>query len=186
MMKKKDNLNELIIQEQFIDKLTDKIKEIYYIYENYAWNDEDRRIIGAIFHKNGKISLYVYDGMELIDEVNIAFGEEELDLFRALSLRMFSFMIGNVMVYRFQDNKEKDCYIYYNEKRKPYLYIVAKDENIRQDIDLMVDNQMNEWINMDNAIIKERTEVASSRIYDDSVLEIFEKKKSVAKILTKE
>lgn len=136
--------------KKYIDELTKRIDELLKTYEQFLWKDKSRKLIVG-FHPNQMISFYLYDGEELIDDVYLSFEGDET-FFRALCLRTFIIMLGNVMVYKHENQEDN---LYYNFAQKPYFAIVSRDEKLNVIIDNLIYNQETEVINKDNPLIRE-------------------------------
>ena len=107
---------------KFLVNVTEKIDKLYKIYEDYIWKNKDRRL-AVIFQNNMIITFYLYEGNELLDELHLSFDNNEYDLYKAICLRSFAIMLGNVMVYKMDDED-----VYYNKKHKSYITIIVKDK----------------------------------------------------------
>ncbi len=136
-----------------LELLTVEVCGLYRAFEDYAFNSyvkgDNRIIIVLKFAKNNTISYLLYDRntKELLDECHLNFDGENT-LYEALSLRLFAFAFGNVVVHRLDDN------MYYNLKHKPYALAVASDEEVRDKIDEIVQLQEKYDINFEHEVIK--------------------------------
>ena len=129
-----------------IELLTKKIEELCKLYESYAWREKNRKLV-VVFQQNMTISFYLYENEELVDDIQLRFLQKEFDVYRAICLRTFAILLGNVEVH-FKDN------VYFNEKHKDYLGIIVGNEEVKADIDEMVKNQYEANINFNNPVIK--------------------------------
>ena len=130
-----------------IELLTKKVDELCKLYESYAWKEKNRKL-AVVFQQNMTISFYLYENEELVDDIQLCFLQKEFDVYRAICLRTFAILLGNVEVH-FEGN------VYFNEKHKGYLGIIAGNEKVKADIDKMVTNQYETGINFNNPVIKE-------------------------------
>ncbi len=138
-----------------LNELTNKLYELYRVYEDYAFNsyvkNENKYTIVIHFREKNIIHYALFekknlDEYEIFDEVNIDF-ERERKQYEAVSLQLFAKAIGNVMIYTYGNS------MYYNEKHKPYTLIIADDKEISHQIDRIIMNQEIEHI-IDHPIIE--------------------------------
>lgn len=139
------------MKERYDDLVVNRLNELYKIYEQFIWKRKDRRLI-VLFQENMTISFYLYEGKEVVDELDISFDEKESSLFRIIALKLFANLLGNVYIH----NEEN---IYYNKKHKDYLRVIVCDEELKKIISKLVSNQEKEIINTNNSVIKENIPV---------------------------
>lgn len=150
---------------KFVIEVSDKINELYKIYESYIWKSDNRKL-AIVFQNNMILTFYLYDNNELVDEIHLSFNKNEYDLYKAICLRTFVSVLGNVLVHKLDDENA-----YYNVKHKPYLAVISKDDNISSLIDLMLENQEKEIIDCNTTIVKDTTNLVKKRIYDKKFLQ---------------
>lgn len=151
----------------YIDILTSQISELCKIYETYIWRGKERRL--AVIFKDNAIYFYVYEGYELVDELFLEFETSEVDVYRALALRLFAILLGNVYV-------ERTDKVYHNRKHKPYLGVIIHDDFIREKIDLMVSQQDTDYINFDNKVIANAYKLVRRRLCSKKFLDNIEER----------
>lgn len=151
---------------KFIDELSNKMYELYKVYESYALNETNKRIV-IILEKNNIISIYLYDlenNDELMDDVHISFASKETNLYYAIALRLFVKTLGNVMIYKLSND------MYYNATHKRYLLYIVKNEKLKEMIDEIVVRQEQEVICYDTDIVKKATESVKNKVYSKKIL----------------
>ena len=151
---------------KFIDELSNKMYELYKVYESYAWNGTNKRIV-IVLEKRNIISIYLYDlenNDELLDDVHISFDSKETNLYYAIALRLFVKTLGNVIIYKLDND------MYYNATHKSYLLYIVKNEKLKEMIDDIVAIQENEIICYDTDAVKNVTETVKNKIYSRKIL----------------
>ena len=128
--------------KRYLDELTKRVDELIKVYENSIWKDEDKHLIVG-FHREKMISFYLYDAGGIVDEMYLSFGEKEEKLYKALCLKTFAILLGNVKVNEFVG---EGINIYYNRAIKPYLAVFSDNQEILSMLNTLVDNQENEVI----------------------------------------
>ena len=81
-----------------IELLTKKVDELCKLYESYAWREKNRKL-AVVFQQNMTISFYLYENEELVDDIQLCFLQKEFDVYRAICLRTFAILLGNVEVH---------------------------------------------------------------------------------------
>ena len=165
--------------KKMIDELTERISKLYKTYENFLWRGNNRELI-ITFQSNRLISFYLYKDMEIIDEIYLSFDEKEYDLYKAACLRTFIICFGNVLAHKHEDED-----VYYNDKHKPYLYIISKDKNVTALVDSMIAKQEQEIINENTPEVKGITERIKKRVYDKKFLEHLDQRIKISHELLK-
>ena len=163
--------------KRYIDELVDRINELIKIYENYIWKSDDRNLV-VVFQKDLIISFYLFEKGELVDELYLSFEENEKHFYNAVCLRTFALLLGNVMVYKADDNEHN---VYLNNSLKSYLAVIAGDNEVASLIDSLIEVQDKEIINKDNKIIKEVSKKVKKRLPNVSVLNQIEKRISLSR-----
>ena len=163
--------------KRYIDELVDRINELIKIYENYIWKSDDRNLV-VVFQKDLIISFYLFEKGELVDELYLSFEENEKHFYNAVCLRTFALLLGNVMVYKADDNEHN---VYLNNSLKSYLAVIAGDNEVASLIDSLIEVQDKEIINKDNKIIKEDSKKVKKRLPNVSVLNQIEKRISLSR-----
>lgn len=158
--------------KRYIDELVDRINNLIKIYENYIWKSDDRNLV-VVFQKDLIISFYLFEKGELVDELYLSFEENEKNFYNAVCLRTFALLLGNVMVYKADDNEHN---VYLNNSLKSYLAVIAGDEEVTSLIDSLIEVQDKEIINKDNKIIKEVSKKVKKRLPNVSVLKEIDKR----------
>ena len=151
---------------RFIDELSNKMYELYKVYESYAWNKSNKKVI-IVLEKNNIISIYLYNtvnNQELLDDVHISFDNKEINLYYVVALRLFVKTLGNVMIHTLGND------MYYNATHKRYLLYIVKNEKLKKIIDELVSRQENEIICYDTDIVKNITETIKNKIYSRKIL----------------
>ena len=163
--------------KRYIDELVDRINNLIKIYENYIWKSDDRNLV-VVFQKDLIISFYLFEKGELVDELYLSFEENEKNFYNAVCLRTFALLLGNVMVYKADDNEHN---VYLNNSLKSYLAVIAGDEEVASLIDSLIEVQDKEIINKDNKIIKEASKKIKKRLPNVSVLNQIDKRISLSR-----
>ena len=149
---------------KFVDELSDRINELYKVYENYIWKKDGRRL-AIVFQNNMILTFYLFENNELVDELHLSFDKNEYNLFRAVCLRTFVMALGNVLVHKL-DSED----VYYNDKRKPYLAVISKSDSITEIIDIMLETQETEIINKNNRMIQTLEKNIKRKVYNKQFL----------------
>ena len=153
---------------KFLVNVTEKIDKLYKIYEDYIWKNSSRHL-AVVFQNNMIITFYLYEGNELLDEFHLSFDKNEYDLYKAICLRSFAIMLGNVMVYKMASED-----VYYNKMHKSYITIIVKDKNIVSLIDKILEHQLEERIDFNTKIISDESNKVKKRIYNKKFLREFD------------
>jgi hypothetical protein len=151
---------------KFIDELSNKMYELYKVYESYALNETNRKIV-IVLEKGNIISIYLYNmgnNDELLDDVHISFASKETNLYYAIALRLFVKTLGNVMIYKLSND------MYYNATHKRYLLYIVKNEKLKEMIDEIVVRQEQEVICYDTDIVRKTTESVKNKVYSRKIL----------------
>ena len=156
----------------YLELLTTKIKNLIETYEQYIWKEDNRELI--VIFQNNDIEFHLYDNSNCIDEITISFSQKENKLYKAMCLRIFSIMLGNVKI------REENS-IFYNIKQKPYFIIVVTDKEIRETLIKLVSEQEINYINFNNKIIKDSTQKLKWKINSIKFLNDLEKRIDVTK-----
>ena len=164
--------------KKYFDELMKRIDELIKVYEIYLWTDEENRKLIVGFQENKMLTFYLYNKDELIDEIYLAFEDKEDKFYKAICLKTFSILLGNVMAHKHID--DEGHVMYYNESLKPYLIIFSIDDEITNLIDSVIDNQENETIN-NSKIIKKLTREASTHIPNIGVLRQLDNRIDISK-----
>lgn len=149
---------------KFVDELSDRINELYKVYENYIWKKDGRRL-AIVFQNNMILTFYLFENNELVDELHLSFDKNEYNLYRAVCLRTFVMALGNVLVHKL-DSED----VYYNDKRKPYLAVISKSDSITEIIDIMLETQETEIINKNNIMIQTLEKNIKRKVYNKQFL----------------
>ena len=133
------------MSNKFIDLLTERIKELIKIYEDYIWKKDNRRLV-TIF-QNRMIYFYLYDeDNELKDEIFLKFDNRESKLYNYMCIKVFLILFGNVLVNR--DNN-----VFYTNSYKNYLGLVIYDGEVLENISKLATINRYEIVNDDNPIV---------------------------------
>ena len=148
---------------KFVNELTERINEFYKIYETYAWKQSNRKVVVS-FGEKKNLSFYLFENDEPIDELQLSFDEKEENLYRAICLRTFIMIIGNVKIHKLSDD------MYYNPHHKPYLLIISRDKKLCNDLDRLIEIQTNEILNFDTDIVKNSVSKVKYKKYSKKFL----------------
>ena len=151
---------------KFIDELSNKMYELYKVYESYAWNETNKKIV-IVLEKSNIISIYLYDlknNNELLDDFHISFDNKETNLYYAIALRLFVKTLGNVIIHKLNDD------MYYNATHKSHLLYVVKNDKLKDIIDELAVRQEEEVICYDTDIVKKAAESAKNKVYSRKIL----------------
>ena len=163
----------------FADKLFYRINELYKIYENYIWRKDGRRL-AIVFQNNMILTFYLYENEELIDELHLSFDKKEYNLYRLICLKTFIMALGNVLVHKLDDENA-----YYNDKQKPYLIVISKNDGITELIDMTIEKQEDEIINYNHRFVKTLEKNIKGRFYDKKFLNELDTRINLSDIMLK-
>ena len=163
----------------FADKLFYRINELYKIYENYIWRKDGRRL-AIVFQNNMILSFNLYENEELIDELHLSFDKKEYNLYRLICLKTFIMALGNVLVHKLDDENA-----YYNDKQKPYLIVISKNDGITELIDMTIEKQEDEIINYNHRFVKTLEKNIKGRFYDKKFLNELDTRINLSDIMLK-
>ena len=152
----------------FLINLTNKISELYKMYETYIWKNENRRL-AVIYGDNLMITFYLFESSQLIDEISLSFDKKEYDLYKAICLRTFIVLLGNVMVHKMENDD-----VYYNNIHKPYLALIVKDKNVATSIDKILVNQLNVITNFNIKEVVDASNKVNNKVYSKKFLNRFD------------
>ena len=161
------------MKNKYDDKVVNKLYELYKLYEEYVWKDENNRKIIIVFRNDMTLSCYLYENNEAIDELDLKFNNKEEILYQSICLKLFILLLGNVYIYK-EDN------VYFNIKHKKYLGIVADNDKLNAIITSLVDKQNEKIINRDNDIIKDSLKI-KNKIYSNKFIRELDARIEVSK-----
>ena len=168
---------------KYLEILTKKIFELYDVYDSYAFasyikGENKYKLIIKYEEKNTlhflMLEKNINNEYELADEVHINF-EDERNLYEAISLRLFSKVLGNVMIHKANDNT------YYNTKHKGYILLIAEDKEIKELIDKIIINQESECINLEHKMITDASKKTKTKKIDWEFLSSLEDRTELTK-----
>ena len=159
-----------------IMKITDKIYELYKIYETYAWHNNHCKLV-VHYRNNNTISIYLYQNDELLDDVHINFTEKEKPIYEVLSLNLFILTIGNVEIHKLGND------MYYNAHHKPYLLIISSDKEITKTLDTLVSRQNDEVLSLDMDIIKDKSKKIKKKTFNKKFIEAIDNRTQLTETL---
>ena len=137
---------------KYLSLLTNKVYELYRAFEDHAFNSyvsgKNNYKIVINFKPNNTIHLVLFKGeydKQKVDEVYLSF-DNERKLYEALSLRLFALILGNVQIYKLDNN------MYHNPKHKPYSLVIIDDQVINTTVKSILENNENR-VSLDNEVI---------------------------------
>lgn len=164
-----------------IDKMLDRLYELYTVYERYIWKNEDVKLF--IFLEECEISFLIYrqekDECIPIDAVTLQFNDNEMNLCMYASLRYFIKIFGNVMIHK-EDN------VIYNDRHMPYLKMVIGNDELLQMISEIIDMQEEVFVNDDLEIVNELEKRLSNQRECSLVVQSLDEIIEIARLKIKE
>jgi len=130
--------------EKFLEKLISSLENLYYLYENYIWKNNDTNL--EVLVQDNTISFYMYKCGEVIDEIILSFDNKERTIYEYICIRLLVILFGNVYIY----NKGN---LIYNNKHKSYLKLVVNDDIILSNMIKLI-NMQNDMVISDNLNMK--------------------------------
>ena len=107
--------------KQYAIDLIKRINELCKLYSNYLSVYSDGKL--NVFIQDNLINLKLYNGIELVDEFEISFGESEKDIYVCLSVTILNLLYGNIRLFNGQNR-------IYNRMDNSNICMFVYDDNV--------------------------------------------------------
>lgn len=142
--------------EEYIKDITEKLEEIYVLYERYVWKHKESKIY--ILIQDNTILYYLKGPNGLEEEFELSFNENEEILYHYLSLQVLAIVLGNVYVHQ-------DKNILFNNVHRPYVKMFVNDENVLAIMIPILSNQNKHFIRTDMIYMKNAFKLLQEYFY---------------------
>ena len=152
------------------------INKLYKIYDDYAWNSNDKKI--AVVFENNSLTFKVYRDSELMDEFQLSFKDNEKDLYKVIATNLFINMLGKVEIHKYNNE------VYFNNVHKAYLLIMSKEPELNQIFDELMVRQKKENI-ANSSVVNNVNNKLKPRIYSRKLLRTLEDRIKISEVMFK-